>query len=295
MLGAAAFVLMLGTAVACDSHADDSPATSATDTMAVTTSTTTAATTITAAPTSTAMSTMIADVALTLADLEEAIVSAIAKMQDAPGIDGIQLGHIKDHLAAAVWFTTRPAGDFVVYQRVDQDVRESGFWMQDDGQPPATGRRIETTAWVSVADNLYEARMVNAELVDAWSGSIIPSGLPLSVAQTILTGQIPGSGYPGQVVSHKPGGNGGATWTLTTPYLEGESIQRWNIGPTGLLISYTMNLVDVALPPETLDPSTSVRVDFKLNDNPLQITTPELGTALTSTAFDLPADFPLGG
>ena len=266
---------MVGAVAACDSDNSDPPTAP-----------------ITTAP---ATSTTSPSAALTLDDLQGALDVVLASTNAGPGVQGVQVGYIQEHLAAAVWFSTLPSGDWVVYQRVDQGVRESGFWMDGESEPPHIGERVRTTAWVRTADMVYEASM-SAGSDKGWTKTAIPADAPLSVGQAILTGIVPGSvGYTDHVVSFQADDDGGAQWTLETPYLDGISVQRWTIASNGHLSSYSMRLVDVTVPPEAFDPSTSVQITFTVISSEAPISAPSIGAGLESfSGFDLPTDFPLG-
>lgn len=238
----------------------------------------------------------------TIEELDEAITSAIEALVESPGVEGVQLSYIDEHLAAAVWFDSRPNGDVVVVQRRDLDVAESGWWLNPTGGPPATGRNIVTTVRVLAGDAFYQASLRNGQPEDGWSvvgRDAAPRG-PLSYGLLILTEEdypFPFGLLPtgDEEVTHEGSPDGGSVWTVTAPYRDGSGVQRWEIRPGGELGSWSWELVGVTA---SLDvgtgPETSGRIEFMPLSDPDPISAPDLEADLYLSQFDLPGDFPLG-
>lgn len=238
----------------------------------------------------------------TIEELDQAITSAIEALVESPGVEGVQLSYIDEHLAAAVWFDSRPNGDVAVVQRRDLDVAETGWWLNPTGGPPATGRNIVTTVWVLAGDAFYQATLRNGQPEDGWSVTgrdAAPRG-PLSYGLLILTeedypfplGLVPTGD---EEVTHEGSPDGGSVWTVTAPYRDGSAVVRWHIRPSGELESWSFELVGVSpLLEAGTGPTTSGRIEFMPLSDPDPISAPDVEADLDLSQFDLPGDFPLG-
>ncbi len=234
----------------------------------------------------------------TLEELDAAVGSAIATLLQSPGVEGVQSSYVREHLASAVWFDSRRNGDVVVVQRVDRDVAESGWWLAPSGSPPAVGRSVATTVRYLVGDLFYEATFANGEPEGGWSvvgRDSAPRG-PLAFGLLILTDENYGFGPPvgGEEVTQAGSADGGSVWTLTVPSDDGTAVQTWNIGPTGVLESYSLEREGFAPPLEAgAGPATSGRIVFRPVVDPEPIEAPDAGAPPDLSELDLPDDFPM--
>lgn len=232
-------------------------------------------------------------------ELDAALESAIDALLASGGAEGVQLGYIGDHLSGAVWFDFRPNGDVAVVQRVDVDVTQTGWWLNPTNSPPATGRRIATTAWVLAGDAFYEATFMNGEPDDGWSvegPDAAPRG-PLALGIAMLTAEDLSMGRPADdaAVTYAPSADGGSVWTATAPHQDGSAVQTWHIGPGGELASWSFELVGVSAPLDVdTIPVTSGRVEFTPLADPGPIEGPDPEAPPDLDLFNLPEDFPLG-
>lgn len=250
----------------------------------------------TATPTPTATST-----AGTVEDLRTELAAAVQVLREAPGVEGLQTGSLRDVLGGATWFDWRSDGDHVVVMRSDVDVTQSGWWMDPTGSPPAIGQRVVTSIWVVVGDQFlfgdpegWQSRpRSDAPPVISYGTGVLDGAIdPTAMLDGLVLG--PPDVTTG-TLERRLASDGTVTWTAETPWRNGTAVQRWIIAPEGALRSWTMDAVGVTLDPDgAFDGNlTSATLEFEVLADPARIPTPDLEQAPDPSVFGLPDDFPL--
>lgn len=231
----------------------------------------------------------------TVGEFNEALTGALGVLEEAPGIQGVEESYIQTHLAGRVWFSTRQSGDAVVVEQTDVDVRESAWWLTS-ASPSAVGENIITTARTVINGDYYQSTTSNRDS-EPWSQLETEPPGTLAFGLAFFDDQF-GPRLREQLtppdahVTRQATANGGEIWTLSTVSGETSGEQRFYIHPDGYLASWSWQALGIeADPTDQTIPIDAGNVAYQPLDNPAQLTTPEIGTPLDLTAYDLPAGF----
>jgi carboxyl-terminal processing protease len=240
--------------------------------------------------------------AVTVEELQAAVAAAVDALRESPGVEGTGTSHVLGELGSAIWFSWRPGGDQVVVTRTDVDVTQSAWWLADpDAGPPGRGEQVATVIQVLSGDTYYRA----AEEMGGESGwtsenrstALDVLGVPFPA---ILDGAV--EPWEASFATSAEGeasvtslADGGAAWTLTSPYRQGREVTVFEIGPDGALRSMSTDFVDVEPSVEDAPFVTSTLVQLAILDDPEPIPAPDVDAGPDPSDFGLPTDFPLGG
>ena len=240
-------------------------------------------------------------------ELRTELQAAIGALRAAPGVQGLQTATLRDILGGAVWFDWRSNGDYVLVQRTDLDVTQTGWWLDPAGEPPVMGERVGTIIWAFVADRFFFASGLSSEGPGSWQDFPRSEAPPVvAYGPGLLSGEIEATDLLAGVVIGVPDlstgtierrldADGRVTWTAETPWRGGTATQRWGIAPDGSLRSWTWDIVGATLDPDgAFDGNmTSASLQFDVLGDPAPIVEPDLADVPDPVAFGLPDDFPL--
>lgn len=226
-------------------------------------------------------------------DLNSAVNAAIDVLAASPAVEGVQESYILDYLASATWFDWRRDGSAIVIQRVDVDVAESGWWADPANDPLRVGANVTTTIRVLAGETLYEATQIQGHSAGQWTAidsQEAPHGA-LALGIAVLTED--GWALEDGEVARTANSDGGTTWTLSAPYLDGTVVQRWEIGAGGELTSWSFEYLSVEDIEKLGDPITAGQMTFVPISHPDPIKAPDADVEPGFTDFGLPHDFPM--
>lgn len=229
----------------------------------------------------------------TMAELEAAVTAAIQRLASAPAVQGRHSHTIEGYLASATWFDWRPSGDQVVISRTDIDV-SAPWWTDPDGEPLSVGERIDTDIWVILGNTAYVSRDQSWLVLDRADA---PRALHWGTG--MLSGEIPPLGFvrpgPDPVVVRHDLAEGGELWRLEIADDEDAAVIEWRIGADGRLSSYVIDGYDVTFEPTVALRNASARtvIEFTAVDEPEPIQAPNPDAVPNAEQLGLPADFPL--
>lgn len=222
----------------------------------------------------------------TMDEFETAIAPATEALMQAPGFEALQKNFFEEDLASAIWIDSRANGNFLIAQRVDLDVTESGGRLEDNANR-STGSNVATTLIVRAGGASFVG-----EPGDTWAISEQPILSPFFLLRTALNRE--GVSSKAEFTSQEAP-EGDTVWTARQPYNEGTLLMTWVIDSRGLLTSYSGKLsgVDLAGPTEDGPPGDATVIDFERVESPDPIQVPEPGSAVEIDRIDVPDDFPL--
>lgn len=234
-----------------------------------------------------------------VANLNAAVNASVAALAASPAVEGVQESYISDHLASATWFDWRPDGTAVVIQRLDVDVAESGWWADPAEGPPSVGTNVTTTIRVLVGATFYEAVQIQGQSSGTWTvldsqeaprGALALGLAVLSDGEWVLGVDEKEDG----AVEHAISPDGGSTWTLTSPDLDGSVVQRWHIAADGKLTSWSFERLDSdGFESRIADPTTAGRMTFLPVTAPDPMRAPDPDVEPNVTQLGLPESFPM--
>lgn len=224
---------------------------------------------------------------MTTSDLERAVTAARKPLLEASGYEAIQTNYIGDYLASALWIDSRGDEDYVVVQRADVDVLESGWWLTGDA-PQATGAHVETTVFAHVGGTTYVGE-AEGDWTTTRSPVLAPTlllGTAMNLEEVTADAEV--------TIRDLPGGM--SEWIAKQPYESRELVMTWTIGQDGVLQSYSGEVGGGSLPdPFDLgSPIDSTKIELSVSGSSGPIVSPTPGEAVTTDAFDIPETLPLG-
>ena len=242
-----------------------------------------------------------ASVEPTIDDLGVALLDAVDVLRAAPGVQGRQQVEIDGTIGSATWFDWRPNGDQVVVTRWDLDVTETGWWMQPDGAPPATGQRIYTNIQANVGDEFFFVAEGGDWQVTARDDRILAIG-PGILDESILPWDplmgldpsFPDASESEARIERDELSDGGVEWRLDSELLGEPAVQRWTIGPGGELRSWTFEREDRSVDPrgDFTANATHGWLQYTITDgDPIQ--RPDVEADPNAAAVGAPPDLPL--
>lgn len=226
---------------------------------------------------------------------------ALNQLRTAPGVRGLQTSSLRDVTGYAAWFDWRPNRDYVVVQRSDVDVTESGWWMDPTGSPPATGERVITSIYAFIGDRFLFGSP------EAWQVKPRSEGTPVvNFGVGVLDGSIEPRDMLDGLVLGRPdvsagsldrvvNADGGVTWIATTPWRGGTAVQRWQIAADGRFAGWEWNAVGTTPDPgsDFAGNTTSASFQYEVLPNPAPIPMPDIDATPDPSVFGFPDEFPL--